>query len=205
LAELSAALLIAQDGAAHALLIAVAAVAALGEWAAAAAGYVRRRSGEGRVDDRGTRQILVIAVIAGLGVSYAVASRAPSLRFAANNWLTLSLGAVIALGGVLLRAWAVRTLGGYFQLSVTIEPGQQLVRSGPYRWIRHPAYAGFLAAFTGIGLMFGSWVSAAVAFAAVFLGCLPRIRVEEEVLERAFGADYVEYERETARLVPHVW
>jgi protein-S-isoprenylcysteine O-methyltransferase Ste14 len=59
--------------------------------------------------------------------------------------------------------------------------------------------------FAGLGLAFGSWVSAAVAVLVGFAGILPRIRVEERALADAFGADYAEYAHATTRLVPHVW
>jgi protein-S-isoprenylcysteine O-methyltransferase Ste14 len=88
---------------------------------------------------------------------------------------------------------------------VTIEPGQRLVRSGPYRVLRHPSYAGILLAVAGLGLAFGSWVSAVAALLIVFVGLLPRIRVEERALAQAFGAEYADYESSTARLLPYVW
>jgi protein-S-isoprenylcysteine O-methyltransferase Ste14 len=80
-----------------------------------------------------------------------------------------------------------------------------VITIGPYRWVRHPAYAGNLLTYAGLGLILGSWLSAAVVFAAAFIGLLPRIKLEERTLERAFGPDYLEYERATARLIPHLW
>jgi protein-S-isoprenylcysteine O-methyltransferase Ste14 len=97
------------------------------------------------------------------------------------------------------------TLGRHFRREVTIEPGQRLVRRGPYRLLRHPAYTGILLFCAGLGLAFGSWVSAAVALLVVFAGMLPRIRVEERALAQAFGADYEDYASSTARVLPYVW
>ena len=48
-------------------------------------------------------------------------------------------------------------------------------------------------------------MSAAAVLALAIVGYMPRIRVEEDELERAFGSDYAGYERTTARLVPYVW
>lgn len=86
-----------------------------------------------------------------------------------------------------------------------IEQGQQLVRDGPYRRLRHPAYTGNLLTVLGFGLAFGSWLGALVGLAIALAAHLPRIRVEEHALERAFGASYAAYESETARLVPGLW
>jgi protein-S-isoprenylcysteine O-methyltransferase Ste14 len=79
------------------------------------------------------------------------------------------------------------------------------VRRGPYRVLRHPSYTGLLLIFSGFGLTLGSWVGAAAALLIAFVGMLPRIRVEERALARAFGPDYADYAHSTARLLPHVW
>jgi len=129
----------------------------------------------------------------------------PSLRAYANNWWTFGLGIAIVLAGVALRAWAIVSLGRYFRRVVTIEPGQRIVRRGPYRVLRHPSYAGILLIFAGFGLAFGSWVGAAVALVIIFAGMVPRIRVEERALSQAFGADYTDYANSTARVLPHIW
>src|SRR5438477_462735 len=78
-------------------------------------------------------------------------------------------------------------------------------RGGPYRVLRHPSYAGIFLVFAGFGLAFGSWVGAAVALLIVFVGMLPRIRVEERALAKALGADYSDYADSTARVLPYVW
>ena len=79
------------------------------------------------------------------------------------------------------------------------------MRRGPYRVLRHPSYTGLILIVAGLGLAFGSWVGAAVALLIVFAGMLPRIRVEERALARAFGTDDADYASSTARLLPRVW
>src|SRR6478672_8739085 len=98
------------------------------------------------------------------------------------------------------RSWSVWTLGRHFRRDVTIEADQRVITAGPYRWVRHPAYAGNLLTYGGLGLALGSWVSAAVVLTVAFVGLLPRIKLEERTLEQAFGSAYVDYERATARL-----
>jgi protein-S-isoprenylcysteine O-methyltransferase Ste14 len=165
--------------------------------------YVHGRSAAMR-QDRGTRLIVALAVYLGIAAALAIA-KVPGLRVYANNWWTLGLGVVIVLAGAVLRAWAILSLGRYFRREVTIEPGQRIVRRGPYRVLRHPSYAGIFLILAGFGLAFGSWVSAAIALLIVFVGMLPRIRVEERALAQAFGADYTDYANSTARVLPHVW
>lgn len=165
---------------------------------------VRRRSPSSS-QDRWTKWIVVLASRVGVFAALAIAALAPGLRAYANDWWTLGFGVAIVLAGTALRAWAIVTLGRYFRREVTIEPGQRLVRRGPYRLLRHPSYAGILLSVAGLGLAFGSWVSAAVALVVVFAGMLPRIRVEERALGHAFGAEYAAYASSTARVLPHVW
>jgi protein-S-isoprenylcysteine O-methyltransferase Ste14 len=164
-----------------------------------------RRRGAGVSQDRWTKWIVVLASRVGVFAALAIAALVPGLRAAANNWWTLGLGVAILVAGVALRAWAILTLGRHFRREVTIEPGQKLVRRGPYRWLRHPSYAGILLSVGGLGLAFGSWVSAAVALLIMFAGMLPRIRVEERALARAFRTDYEDYANSTARVLPYVW
>jgi protein-S-isoprenylcysteine O-methyltransferase Ste14 len=154
--------------------------------------------------DRGTRFVVALAAYVGIAAPLAIA-RVPGLRVYANNWWTLGVGVAIVLAGAALRDWAILSLGRWFRREVAIEPGQQIIRRGPYRMLRHPSYTGFCLIFGGFGLTFGSWVSAIAAFLIVLVGILPRIRVEERALAQAFGADYASYATSTDRLLPHVW
>jgi protein-S-isoprenylcysteine O-methyltransferase Ste14 len=165
--------------------------------------YVHGRGAAIR-QDRGTKLIVALAVYLSIAAALAIA-RVPGLRFYANNWWTLGLGLAIVLAGAVLRAWAILSLGRYFRREVTIEPGQRIVRRGPYRVLRHPSYTGIFLILGGFGLAFGSWVGAAIALLIVFVGILPRIWVEERALAQAFDADYTDYAHSTARLLPHVW
>jgi len=59
--------------------------------------------------------------------------------------------------------------------------------------------------WTTVAVAWAVLAGAAVALLIVFAGMLPRIRVEERALARAFGADYEDYANSTARVLPHVW
>jgi protein-S-isoprenylcysteine O-methyltransferase Ste14 len=163
------------------------------------------RSRGGESADRGTKRLLVWSAVIGLTVCIVIAINVPSLRFGANTWTTLVLGIAIAWLGVLLRIWAVWSLGRFFQRDVMIQNDHVVWRGGPYRLLRHPAYAGTLISYLGFGLAIGSWVGAFVWVAIVAAGYVPRIRVEEAELTRALGDSYRDYARSTARLVPGLW
>jgi protein-S-isoprenylcysteine O-methyltransferase len=205
---------------AHWLIVSMAVVVVIGEVVATLLGNARdgrvfggladafllssRHHGTGVRKDRGTR--LVFALGAYLAIIAAIAiAKVPDLRAGANNWWAFGLGLVLVLAGVLLRGWAIFSLGRYFRRTVTIEPEQRLVRRGPYRLLRHPSYTGLLLIFAGFGLAIGSWLGAVVALLIAFAGTLPRIRVEETALAEKFGDDYTDYANSTDRLVPRVW
>jgi protein-S-isoprenylcysteine O-methyltransferase Ste14 len=77
--------------------------------------------------------------------------------------------------------------------------------TGPYRLIRHPSYAGLLAAFVGFGFMLGDWWSLLALTAATACGVVRRIMVEERALTGALGARYADYAATHKRLIPFVW
>jgi protein-S-isoprenylcysteine O-methyltransferase Ste14 len=164
-----------------------------------------RRRDDGVTADRGTKWVTALASRAAIFGALAIAALVPRMRAGANDWATFGLGIVLVLAGAGLRDWAIVTLGRFFRREVTIAPGQRLVRRGPYRVLRHPSYTGLILVCAGYGLAFGSWVAAAVALLVMAVGLLPRIRVEERALAGEFGAEYADYARSTARLVPGIW
>lgn len=113
--------------------------------------------------------------------------------------LTLIIGGVVALFGLLLRAWAA----GH------IRKNAELAVSGPYAYTRNPLYLGSL--LMGLGFTVaasGSWwlfLLFAAMFLALFLGIyLPVMRVEAATLAELFGDAYVRYARETPLLFPRL-
>jgi len=218
-------LLISDDTTARWLLYATAVAAVVAEIVATYLGQARAEAGRSRLRvlgtsvlvtmavqsrgggsaDRGTKRLLVWSAVIGLTLCIVIAINVRSLRFGANTWTTLVLGIAIAWLGVLLRVWAVWSLGRFFQRDVMIQTDHVVWRGGPYRLLRHPAYAGTLISYLGFGLAIGSWVGALVWVAIVAAGYVPRIRVEEAELTRALGDSYRDYARTTARLVPGLW
>ena len=114
-------------------------------------------------------------------------------------------GVALMLVGISVRWAAVHALGVYFSGKVSILEIQHIVKAGPYLHVRHPAYAGSLLAYLGMGLAFANWISFVFIFFPVLLAALYRIRIEESVLKEAFGDEYDGYSRSTKRLVPRIY
>ena len=98
------------------------------------------------------------------------------------------LGLVIAWAGMLLRLWAVRTLGGSFTTTVVVRPEQAIIATGPYRYVRHPSYLGLLILFLGLGLTLGDLASAVAIVVLPAIALVWRIRVEEAALRAGLGS-----------------
>ena len=99
--------------------------------------------------------------------------------------------------------WAVRTLGQCYSHMVRAEADQPIVDAGPYRAIRHPAYAGMIAAHIGVLVALYNPVTLAVLILGLVPAILFRIRVEEKALFDLPG--YSEFAKGRKRLVPMIW
>ena len=160
---------------------------------------VQRKASRER--DRGTRVLIAITLGTAIGVAGAAASLAPSLRIPGALRV---LGVIVMWLGLVTRVWAIAALGAAFRTTVEVDAGQAVVSTGPYKWIRHPAYAGLLLVVAGFGLAIGNWVSLGVCLVLPLPGLLRRIHVEEAELNRVLGNAYRAYQAKTARLIPRL-
>lgn len=92
----------------------------------------------------------------------------------------LWLGAWLAAQA--LRYASIRALGERWSMRVLVLPGVPLVRSGPYRWFRHPNYLAVTIELAAGPLVFGAWRTALVLSLAHLLVQVPRMRCEEHAL-----------------------
>jgi len=111
----------------------------------------------------------------------------------------------LILLGLALRWYAIWKLGRYFTRDVAVSSDQPVVQSGPYRFIRHPAYSGTLLTMVGIGLAMTNWASLIAIIVCTLIGHLYRVSVEEQALSKTIGQPYIEYMRHTKRFIPFVF
>ena len=102
---------------------------------------------------------------------------------------------------LLLALWARRHLGRNWSAEVRIAVDHHLVRTGPYRWLRHPIYTAMLGMFLGTAIASGQY-HALLGLALLFIAYLRKTRLEDQILQQTFGAEYDEYRRGTWALVP---
>jgi protein-S-isoprenylcysteine O-methyltransferase Ste14 len=120
--------------------------------------------------------------------------------------LPLRFAALAALAlGLALMLWAMH-VNPFFSSAIRIqkERGQRVVEAGPYRWIRHPGYAGGIPAMAASGLVLSSWLAAGLGILGA-LWLLRRTIVEDRMLKRELPG-YEDYARRVPwRLVPRLW
>lgn len=114
------------------------------------------------------------------------------LIFARPEPVALTVGGIVALCGLLIRAWA----------SGHIRKNENLAVSGPYAFTRNPLYLGSF--FLGLGFAIASgvwWIG--IGFAILYLGIyFPVMRVESEDLTRIFGEEYKKYAEKVPLFFP---
>jgi len=105
--------------------------------------------------------------------------------------------------GVCYRLWAIRTLGHFYSHRVRTIYQHHIVNSGPYKFTRHPAYAGMILANVGISAYFFNWVTLSVFLLILVPAIFLRIAIEEKMLFKIDG--YTEFARSRKRLFPAIW
>lgn len=143
-------------------------------------------------------QLLTVAIV--IIAPYTDARGWASIDFPAIRYA----GVLLYAAGLFLMNWAIVHLGRHFSVQVTLQKDHELVTQGPYRFVRHPRYAGILLCFAGVALIFAS-AGALVLVAALLATLAWRVHDEEAMMADAFPAEWPRYAQRTARLIPYVY
>src|SRR5260370_346002 len=117
---------------------------------------------------------------------------------AAAAWIGVPLATAAGVG---IAFWARWHLGANWSGVVTLKEGHELIRSGPYRSIRHPIYTGILLALLGTAVAVGE-VRALLAVAIAWLSFYTKARREESFLTQEFGPSFAEHSKRTGMFLP---
>ena len=149
--------------------------------------------------------LVLIPCIAGAIVAAEVLGRRGRLLWPGGLDWPFVVGIVLIAAGIGLRAWSIASLGRFFQYRIRVQPGHQVVTSGPYRYVRHPSYTGIALVLIGIALACDDVWALPVVVVLGGVGLYVRIRAEERQLTRALGTEYEQFAAGRKRLVPGVW
>lgn len=118
----------------------------------------------------------------------------------ALRWVAIA-GSVLSIA-LLVRAH--RALNDEFSSTLRLAEGHRLVTAGPYRFVQHPIYLAFFVHFICTGIYTRSWPIGLLGVLTIGTLMTTRLRREEAMLRRAFGAEYEAYQASTGRFIPRL-
>ena len=111
------------------------------------------------------------------------------------------LGVVICVLGLFVTLWARRTLAGNWSGDVTFKRGHELIKTGPYKYVRHPIYTGLLVMFLGTAIDIGllrCWVGLLLVGISFWI----KLKQEETLMLQHFPDEYPAYQEQVKAIVP---
>jgi len=121
-----------------------------------------------------------------------------------TNPLNFYSGIAIIMTGFTVRAAAMKKISSSYRQSMAPGSDAVLVTDGIYRMIRHPLYLFYAMEMLGLLLIRFNWISLAM-LAADLVNTAYRINSEEAMLDKRYGSRYMEYRRNTKRLIPFIF
>ena len=114
-------------------------------------------------------------------------------------------GMIVCAAAVAFAVWARLSLGKNWSGAViTLKADHKLITTGPYKFVRHPIYTGFLFALVGVTLTVGT-LSTYIGVLFMLAAFLIRIKKEEALMTSQFPGEYTEYKKRSKILIPFVW
>ena len=113
------------------------------------------------------------------------------------------IGLFCTIAGLFISVWARRYLGKNWSAAVTVKQEHELVRSGPYKLVRHPIYTGLILAFFGSVIASGEW-RGLIALLIVVYTFWRKLKHEEHWMLQTFGLEYLAYRSQVKALIPFV-
>ena len=120
------------------------------------------------------------------------------------NIFVTATGLVLLAIKMPIKFWAAKSLGKYWSHQVEISPEHKLIKTGPYKHIRHPVYLSAVLDTLGIPLLANAYYTIGPAIIMRFLAILIRMRIEEKALIEKFGEEYIKYKNETGAVIPRI-
>lgn len=169
-------------------------------WLLAAIGTKRTQRAE-----RFTSRLIYMLALAAGGLLIAW-HRSPwgrvlDLRLWPRSALAYFIGLVVLVAGLAFCVWARVHLGRNWSGNVTVKEGHELIRTGPYAYVRHPIYAGILTGVLGTAICSGT-LRAALGLVIIAAALIVKLRAEERFMRETFPGQYQQYCEAVPALVP---
>jgi len=164
---------------------------------------LKRKSNVVSSGDKGSIWIMIILIAIGYSLSFSIAATKTGRIY---HWdIFFAAGVLLIIIGLIIRIKAILELKQHFTYTVTEIENHELIETGLYKNIRHPGYLGQLLIFMGTSLSFSNWLSVVFMMIPVLLGYLNRIIVEERFMIKQLGQKYIDYQKQTKRLIPRIY
>ena len=113
-------------------------------------------------------------------------------------------GVVLSVLGIIMLVWVQKHLSRNFTGTVQIRPGGNVVKTGPYLYVRHPMYLTFLLLGTGIFLLTANWLLGGGFVLMILIVMFVRTPIEERALLNVYGNEYEDYAKQTGKFLPKI-
>lgn len=111
---------------------------------------------------------------------------------------------ILTVTGLAVTLWARAVLGQNWSGAIVLKESHELIRRGPYAFVRHPIYSGLLLMLLGTALA-SARLSSFLVLAMTFVLVAIKARFEEQFMTRHFPDAYPEYRRQVKALIPGIW
>jgi len=118
------------------------------------------------------------------------------------NYFLSSIAFVVYVSANLGRDWAIKSLGAYWSVHVEIRDDHQLIKQGPYKYLRHPNSLCIISESLAIPLIPNSYYSLLFSLFIYVPLLILRMYLEERELIKKFGREYLDYKQEVWALLP---
>ncbi len=127
------------------------------------------------------------------------------LLFAQPTTVSLLIGGGLALAGEFIRSWGVAYAGSLTRVTGGVGAPEVIV-AGPFAHVRNPLYLGNVIMYIGIAIMSHALFPWLTLFAFIFFvfQYTMIISLEEDFLEKEFGAGYLEFKKNVPRFIPRL-
>jgi protein-S-isoprenylcysteine O-methyltransferase Ste14 len=173
-------------------------------WVGLGIALFARSRGRGRSTRRRDVSSLFGMALQGVGFALVFGIQERWTRVRWPELLRAGASILLSAGAVLLVGWALRVLGKQWSLAARLLEDHRLITGGPYAWVRHPIYVGFLVLLLASGAAVSSLAVIGGATALYVAGTLVRTSREDRLLRASFGNEYESYARRVPALVPRI-
>jgi protein-S-isoprenylcysteine O-methyltransferase Ste14 len=116
----------------------------------------------------------------------------------------LALSLALLVFAVAMSFQAAGALGSHLRIDASLSTDHKLIRSGPYRYVRHPVYLSFLCLLLGSGLMIVTWPLMLIGLVVFLTGTEIRVHVEDALLATRFGQEFEAYRKSVSAYIPGI-